>query len=285
METYIPTNLDNSNIIGQRNNYTRTKNIVPTSNRPIWIQWIAYILVVIIVILIILLFVNYTITPIFQLHPGGSGIIPIPGFDDGEVFWQTGNIGEIPDKSTLLASSTSNHTLLLDIFIQNPMMFSAHPRLIFYRGNLKPDAPTSNTLIGVLSNYNVAMALAPDTNDLIVSILNADNIMENALLTNVPVQSAFRIGVVIMDKAMEVYLNGNLMRTRTFQTGPKHVLGNFYPPEGSNSSIALVQNLHIWNRVLTSSEIRSAIPAIGIFNSQPPSTMCSAYPSNQSSQN
>ena len=54
--------------------------------KKIFLRVISYLLAIFIAIMVILLFVHFMITPIFILHPGDSGYIPIPGFDDGKLF-------------------------------------------------------------------------------------------------------------------------------------------------------------------------------------------------------
>ena len=58
----------------------------------------AYIISIIIIILVILLFVHFFIKPIFSLHPGSPGLITIPGFDDGVLFWSKTNSSLIQNK-------------------------------------------------------------------------------------------------------------------------------------------------------------------------------------------
>jgi len=258
----------------------------------VWKKWLAYILAIVICLFVILIFIHYTITPVFQLHPGGSGFIRVPGFDDGALYWQSSKVSDIMNSKTVVASLYQNYSFTLDIFITDPMQFSKAPRILFCRTTSPPTTGasalsllpgSSSTLTSILPVYNIAVALTPDTNDLIVSVLSADNNMENILLSNVPVQTPFRLGVVLMEKALEVYVNGNLMKTRAFASAPMAVLGNFYPPQGDNTTIAKVENLHIWPRVLTPSEIRAATPAVSSaasFNAPPPKTgaSCSTNP-------
>ena len=86
--------------------------------------------------------------------------------------------------------------------------------------------------------------------------------METAILPNIPVQEVFRLVVVIMERAMEVYLNGHLVRTVTFQAPPMDVKGDILPASGIEANIARYRNLKIWSRVLTTPEIRSSSPTM-----------------------
>jgi hypothetical protein len=230
---------------------------------------------VIVILVVILLIVNYTITPIFRLYPGGPGYIPIPGGDTSQVFWKqgsgkSGTVSPFSDISTNVVAIPSQWSFSLDIDITNPMHISQSPRVLFYRGPSRFDVSgnfpegNSSTILGLIGNYNVAFALLPDTTDLVVSILNSSMGMENVIIPNVPVQTPFRVGVTISDTAMEVYLNGLLQRTRTFESGttPLNATGIFYSPQGMNAEIAKVANLHLWNSVISPSQMRYATPGL-----------------------
>jgi hypothetical protein len=223
---------------------------------------ISYVFGILVILLILLLFVHFFITPVFQLQAGAPGKILVPGFDDGVLFWSKTTPGQILNKDLPIETQSFGYSMILDLFIQNPLQFSSHPRLLFTRGATKQAAPSGDTLLGVLSNYNLAVALLPDTNDMIVSVLNKDNNMENVIVSNVPIQEPFRLGVIVMENALEVYLDGKLIKTRTFQTTPKSVVGDIYPASGIEANMAKVRNLKIWPRVLLTSEIRYARPAL-----------------------
>ena len=222
-----------------------------------------YILAVLIILLVIVLFVHFFITPIFRFHVGDvKGIITIPGFDDGVLFWTNSNVGQIKSIDLPIPQLTFGYSMILDVFIENPMQFSRHPRILFTRGATVRETPTSDTLLGVLENYNLAIALLPDTTDLIVSVLNKDNHMENVIVPNVPVQEPFRLGVVVMEHALEVYLNGYLMKTRKFQATPKDVKGDIFPASGIQTNLVKLRTLKIWPRVITTGEMRESQPTL-----------------------
>ena len=240
---------------------------------------LSYLFAILIVILVILLFVNYFITPIFKLHAGAPGKILIPGFDDGKLFWSSATPAQVLNSDLPISSQCFGYTLLVDIFIQNPLQFSKQPRILLTRGATMKQTPSGDTLLGILDNYNLAVALLPDTTDLIVSVLNKDNNMENVVLSNIPVQEPFRLGITVMENALEVYLNGHLMKTRSFQTVPKSVLGDIYPLSGIQANMAKLRNLKIWNRILSTGEIRYATPALSSATQMgagpiPGSSMC-----------
>ena len=222
-----------------------------------------YIPAVLIILLVIVLFVHFFITPIFRFHAGDvKGIITIPGFDDGVLFWTNSNIGQIKSTDLPIQNMTFGYSMILDLFIENPMQFSRYPRIIFTRGATIREKPTSDTLLGVLENYNLAIALLPDTTDMIVSVLNKSNHMENVVIPNVPVQEPFRLGVVVMEHALEVYLNGYLMKTRRFQDALKDVKGDIFPSSGIQANLVKLRTLKIWPRVISTGEMRESQPAL-----------------------
>lgn len=225
-----------------------------------WGKVFAYLLAIIIVLFAILIFVHFFITPVFKFKPGGSGLIRVPGFDDGKLFWKDDST-LIPNKNTTISDMNCNYSLIMDIFIENPLQFSTRPRVLFDRGGMKKAQPSNeDTLMSIYTNYNLVVALEPNVNDLIVSTLNTTNNMESIIIPNVPVQEPFRLGIVLMSKMMEVYINGELMKTHTFNIDLKDSVGDISGPSGPDTNVFKVRNLKIWPRPLTTGEIRESTP-------------------------
>lgn len=240
----------------------------------------AYLLAILIVLFVILLFVHFFITPVFSLHPGAPGIIPVPGWDDGVLYWEYTNPSQILNKDLPIQNQYCGYSLVMDVFIQNPLQFSKQPRIFFSRGGNRLNPPTGDTVLGVMNQYNLIAGLLPDTNDLIVSVLNKDHNMENVIVSNVPIQEPFRLGIVLMEQALEVYMNGQLVKTRTFSAQPMDVKGDIYPATGVEANMAKIRNLKIWPRILTTNELRYAKPALSSsddFNPSPIPTSTSCY--------
>ena len=236
---------------------TATASAANSANGFQFSRMIAYVFAILSVLLIIVLFVHFFITPIFRLRPGTPGLIPVPGFDDGILYWSTSSV-ELPNTSLPIRTQFYGYSFHVDLFIENPLAFSATPRLLFHRGGVLKDTPSGETLLGILHRYNLAVALMPDTNDLMVSVLNKQHLMENVIIPNVPVQTPFRLSAVIIEQGMEVYLNGQLVKTRRFTAPPLDITGNIVPIPG----LATLRQLKIWGRTLSASEIREATPAL-----------------------
>jgi hypothetical protein len=249
---------------------------VPILPRSSLLRILAYIFAIFIVIIVILLFINYFITPIFNFQPGGPGIITVPGFDDGKLFWNTTSPGMILNKDLPISSQSFGYTVNLDVFIQNPLQFSVAPRVFFSRGAELKQKPSGDTILSVLENYNLAAALLPDTNDMIISVLNVNNNMENIIIHNVPIQQPFKLTMGVMQQGLEVYINGNLIKTKMFSATPKNVLGNIFPSTGVEINVTKVRNLKIWPRILSIGEIKKATPKLSNINDFGASPMSSA---------
>ena len=230
-------------------------------------QIATYVLAVMVIMLFILIAVHFFITPIFQLRPGGPGIIPIPGGDDGVSYWTKGNPAQILEDNLPIKDKSWEYSLILDVFLQNPLQFSKSYRILFSRGAVRTQTATGTTLLGMFDTYNLIVGLKPDTNDMIVSVLSGTTGTkneENIIVSNVPVQQSFRLGIIVMEHALEVYINGNLVKTRKYDYNLKSVTGPIDLAQPSEANIAKFQLLKIWKRILTTSEMRYAKPDLDV---------------------
>lgn len=226
---------------------------------------------ILVIIVVILLFIHFTVRPIFQLVPGGPGFIPIPGLSDGEVYWKNAKgVAQLREDKLITKYPTQNYSFTLDIFVRDPTSILAQtfqspmPNTVFSRGS----SPTQ----GLAEQNTVRVMLVPGTNDLQVIVRNANRIDEGITLPNVPVQTPFRLGVVIMDVAFEVYVNGRLMKTRSLDAPPIGTVGFITPPQGTFANMVKVGNLHMWSRTLSPSEIRYSQPSLmsaSLFSNDP----------------
>ena len=273
--------------------YTGYTGISSNASSKMWDymkQGLAYIFGIAIIIFIIMLFIHFFITPIFSAQPGAPGILTLPGLDNGVLFWNKSSPEMIPNSVLPIQNMEYGYSFIMDIFIINPhVQFSNRPRILFRRGGTLLPTPTGDQLSGMIENYNIVGALLPDANDLLISVLNTSNNTENVLIPNVPVQEPFRLGVVFMNQALEVYINGYLMKTRAFSAPPKSVKGNFYPLNGKETSLAKLQNFKVWPSILTSPEIRYAKPDMmsvaEMGSSMPQTSMCSSSSNSSSTAN
>jgi hypothetical protein len=257
-----------------------------TMNAQTWLGGVkriaVYLFAVLIVVGILLLFVHFFIRPVFRRRAGAPGWITIPGLDDGALFWKNGNTGAIEEGVLPIQNQYYGYTLQLDLFLQNPFQFSTRPRLLLTRGGSLKTTPSGDQFLGILNQYNLAIALKPDTNDMLVSVLTTtgnDNMGKESIVSvvpNIPVQIPFRITVIVMERAMEVYMNGHLIQTVSYHNNLMDVKGGIAPASGAEANIVQYRNLKIWPRVLTTPEIREATPALSSAADMNPTPMPSS---------
>ena len=228
-----------------------------------WTGILGYIVSILTMLIIILLLVHYFIYPVFQLNPGGAGFIPVPGMNDNEVFWKPGTVlSPIKSLETVIGNKTFNMSMTLDIMIKNPQTFSNDGNRVFFsRGMDSPEPAAGKSLTDILT-----VALAANTTDMVITLINMENNPEPIYIPNVPVLTPFRLGIVLLDKAMEVYINGKLLKTRRLSASPKEGGYSFYPPQASMAQVVRVNNLILWERPITAPEIRYAKPALMTAN-------------------
>ena len=224
---------------------------------------------IILVVLIVLLFIHYTFYPIFKMKPDQPGFISIPNVASSDaVFWtKKKDIIKLDVAKTPIGSSGtgSNYSLTIDIQIDDAQTYTGLPRIIFYKGlnalNTITEAnKAATTAAGMTTDGSLIFALNRETNDLEISIITVrQNTSEGVLLNNVPLRKAFRVGVIVSDKQLEVYTNGLLARTRALSSPPKSILGYFWP---SPTNGIQLRNLHIWPTTILPGEMRAALPAL-----------------------
>jgi hypothetical protein len=230
-----------------------------------------YVFSIALIILIILVIVHFTYKPIFKLQPGAPGIISVPGTDDGKLFWNKTTVDTIKNTDLPIQSMSYGYSFILDILIQQPLLTRNWPRIIFCRGTIPIQAKYefksgfNATMHNMLQPYNIAVALLGNTNDLIISVLcsstNNTETSENVLVSNIPIQEPFRLGVVLMQNALEVYINGRLTTTKTLKSPPREIYGDITTSIGTDlDKLAKLRNLKIWPRILIPSEINDATP-------------------------
>lgn len=225
---------------------------------------------VIFVIFLLLLLVHYTITPIFIFKVGDMGYIPLSNTNDGQLVWTTGPAYDLSANVTGFGSDS--FTIQQDLYLDLESTAVSTNRVFSYRSNTKV-SPTG----ALLTDYpatNLLMYVLPNTNDITISAItqgaNGSTIESAPTLLNVPIRQPFRLTVVLLPQYMEVYLNGKLNGTKTFQNKLKTISANtyFFSPPMALTTVK-VANFQLWNRPLSPSEIANAGPVLpdsSLFN-------------------
>ena len=262
-----------------RNSYTAAGVDILDTSTMSWTTIGGYTVAILIVLLIILLIINYTIYPIFQLQAGGPGFIRIPFMQSQQVFWNKGTFEDISGNCKVnMPNQAFNWSMTLDISIKNPVLtvqdinFKTLFRLLFNRGGDVNPTPTFgdgsiNDIFTGSNKYNLAIGLLRDTNDLYISTYTQAG-EQGVLLQNVPTQTPFRIGVVVMSTYLEVYLNGKLSKTIKL-AGQIPDIPSDMPSltmqalkGNTTNQIARLGNLITWNQVISPSVMKYATPPL-----------------------
>jgi hypothetical protein len=232
---------------------------------------------------VILLCVDQWITPIFQRAPGDNGYIPVPGIDPSEIFWLTSNsvanitIGTSAPTGagtsilqTNVIENQGNYSITLDILIRNE-----YPQTLGNDQNGRPITQRTCFLLGPnVNNPTLQVGIDNTTNTCIISAFDSLGTVQSIEIDNVPIHTAFRIGISKSSYSMEGYLNGLLVKTRQLKTStilpgtgdkifaPQNIIMN-----GKVLSQGItVRNVRLFGYTLPSSEMKGRMND-GLMNS------------------
>lgn len=250
------------------------------------------VLSMILIVGIFLTLIHFFVTPIFKFKPGDKGIIPINVKPDSTQYWKGVTTDPIEVKDAVIANSAAEYSMTLDVFMNNPTQFDKDKgfRPIFVRsskseyiGPSEPVVSNPQTFLQQFGReYNLAIFFDKDTNDLMISTITANRDQVSIRVENVPIRQAFRIGVVLGNTVMDVYMNGRLYRSVVYNSLPSFISSpTILGPDPRLGSFAQVQLLQLWPRALLPGELRDMIPPLSKFDGTDiqDSVTCSVMPS------
>ncbi len=239
-------------------------------------KYVLYIGGFLLLTLILLIIVHYTITPIFRMKPGDPGVVSVPGTNPtSEVYWtKTAEKVDLTNPRSFIYDMPYNYSVGLDILLTDPTIgLGNKPRILMYRAD-NPIASTEFTDQSTIqsfftsnNNFNFIVYLDGSTNDLYVSTATFKpastggspiSSIETITIPNIPVNKPIRLTLGLAQQFMEVYVNGYLVKSRTYQAGyslPDIKGKNIYPSPLSTTP-AKVKNLTLWNQILPASFYR-----------------------------
>jgi hypothetical protein len=179
-----------------------------------------YLAVGALALFLFLTFLHFTVTPIFSFMPGDSGIITIAPSGPKQYAFLNGptDDGKRIDFEDFKAFNIS---FAFDIYIRSEFATTV-PRVLFYSS---PSAialgatDTKGSLPTKFPGSNLVLYLDPQTNDLHAMILYTDSTTGDVqakhelCVENMPLQKPVRIGVILFQKFVEIYMDGKLVRT------------------------------------------------------------------------
>ncbi len=254
-----------------------------------WLTVLFYLFIYIFGIFLIAVFVHYTVTPVFVFRPGAKGLVTVPGTQGDQVFWNSksqptpSTVALIPASAS--ATFTKNYSFSIDVFVRGLVQQDAQKRVILLKANEPMSSsqapfttgPATNQDLASYITSNASLALyLTDTNDLVCTIVSnasgTPTAYSTAPLKNIPLNTPFRISVVVEERTFTLYLNGKQAFQRTLpapitlpSAQPSDKPQAFYPPPGWSNSpekAIYVQNLHLWPQTISAYEVAHASPAL-----------------------
>lgn len=270
-------------------------NYSDTTNTFDWKKITMIAFIVLLVVILILIVVHYTITPIFKTTGASKGYIPVPGITltDGHLYWKSPVHDELNETDTVLKGDKGDMpvTFQMDILLDN-INFNLNDenlRPLFMRYGAGANS----------NNYSLGVFLEPHVNDLLVQVRTQNRDIEIIRIRNIPGKEPFRLGITLALNYFEVYFNGRLVGTRNLKNPPQQSVGMLFgnpgktpgtqsqrnnepgvpgkpvtlaqqfkekitntscSPASSSLEYGGIMNLYIWQRVLTSDEMRYSGP-------------------------
>jgi hypothetical protein len=125
-------------------------------------------------------------------------------------------------------------------------------------------------------------------NDILIFIDTVDgaqNYRESVRIADIPLDTPFRIGIVLKGKVLEVYYNCGLEVTKLLKGEPRNVENKWYGLAGSASMDGQIQNLYLWDKALAADDIRTLCPSLPTFSKKRPSCPNNTIPQFPNNQN
>jgi len=150
---------------------------------------------------------------------------------------------------------TFNMDLVLKETRTNDTTSGLH-RHIFHRGS--DDYDSTPPPAALPKRMNPGVFLDPLTNDLLVfvdTLGGTTGYRESLRIPDLPLGTPFRLGLVVNNRTLDVYLNCRLEETRLLQGTPRTVENRLFGLAGPSPAPAQLQNVYCWDSPLSASEV------------------------------
>lgn len=261
---------------------------------------ILYILAAIAIVVIVLI--------LMRIRINWSSLNPLPHDMQvkrrGTAAWEPATT-KIFTNLTLPAEATtindSEYSMMVDMMLldtRNYKTADSPHRHILHRGSgelhtttvggaVLSGCPAAATGSGVSNNglprrMNPGILLDPNTNDLLIFVdtmgTEGESYRESVRVADIPLNTPFRIQIVISGNVFEVYINCKLEVTKVLQGKPKTVENAWYGVSGSAAGQVQIQNLYIWNESLPVEDVRPLCKGLPVFGKVRPTCDGSSAP-------
>ena len=133
-------------------------------------------------------------------------------------------------------------------------------RHIFHRGSDEYAANNNTTVATLPKRMNPGVFMDPLTNDLLIfmdTLGGSTGYRESLRIPDIPLSIPFRLGIVVNNRTMDVYINCRLEDTKWLQGTPKTVENVLYGVAGPSPAPVQLQNVYCWSTPLGANDITS----------------------------
>jgi hypothetical protein len=255
-----------------------------------------YLVLYAFILFLVLILVHFTIYPVFKFTPGAKGLIGVAGTKDSIVYWnnkkQPSTYAPLDTDTLGSYEFTNKFSFSVDLFVRRMTDSTATNRVILYKTYANgsqltgtsvadplisgPTAADSDIEAYMRSKVSMFMYLTK-TNDLVVTFFSGPEgtPYSSRQIKNISLYTPFRVTVVVEDKTFTVYVNAQQAFQRTVPTKLLlNTLGNlstasqrfFAPPSWADqpAKTIFLQNLQVWPREISYSEVQTAQPALAL---------------------
>lgn len=231
------------------------------------VPYLLWGLVIVFVIMLILTIVHYTITPIFNFGNQPNAPINLSQLNDWEKNWDTTESTVVLNEPTKTNLPAVNYSFVVDVKVskQVPQPSTANIYVFTYKSNgavLESFDFLSPSISPPLDN-NPSLVLAYDALQSKVMVIffvkSANQSFVKTISSEIIPEKPYRIGVVVSNSIVELYVNGQYASSTTFpgltMTGTN--TDKLFSVSPRYSDHVIVKNLFKIDRVASSGEIRS----------------------------
>lgn len=161
---------------------------------------------------------------------------------------------EIGDSKTVYRSINADKGIEFTwscwIYLDNLDYNQQQYRCVFYKGNNYAENPNDITSNGLnFPNNSPGLYITPDKNDLVIIMNTYSVINETISITDIPVKKWVNVIIRCQNNVIDVYINGNIVKSHKLHGVPKQNYGNVYVGADGGFS-GYVSNLSYYNRGL-----------------------------------
>ena len=271
------------NNFGSFGNYNKT---VDPMVKSLPANFMLYALAVLVIIFIGFMLVNKSVIPPNPL----PYLIPrfmIVYYSAKRIWAPSGNTRNLVAYKSDIGSSfqDNSYSILMECKLLDSRSNNSQPvhRHIFHRGSdeysSNPSASTNAEGGNLPRRMNPGVFLDPLTNDLLVfvdTVNGAQSFRESLRIPDIPLKTPFRLGIVVSNRTLDVYINCRLEDTKLLQGMPKPVEMTVYGEAGPNPAPLQLQNVYLWPNAITTTDMTSLSGSAPTFIDS--AAVCSTLP-------